>query len=204
MSYISVKDIESVAERVLAQADMYNPSIKAEIIAESVCELDIDWINFERDDILAAISFCNKKIYMNESQSRELARNPGRMNFTVAHELGHWFLHQDLAQEKLFSFENEVLICRGTNIKIDNKERQADIFATYLLMPERFVREQLKSFDPELSEYHLKRMANIFQVSKQAMKIRLVDELKVLHYAQGVYYKSESEAMEARGQQSLF
>lgn len=36
------------------------------------------------------------------------------------------------------------------------------------------------------------------------MRIRLVDELKLLHYAKGSYYKSKLEAMEAAGQQSLF
>ena len=204
MSYIRARDIENIAERVLAQANVDSPPIKAEIIAEDVCELDIDWVNLDRADVLAAMSFCNQKIYMNESRKYELKNNLGRMNFTFAHELGHWFLHHDLAQEKLPGFEDEILICRGTNIQTNNRERQADIFATYLLMPERFVTEQLKSFTTPLSDHDLKLIANIFQVSKQAMKIRLVDELKFLHCAQGVYYKSEQEAMEARGQQSLF
>ena len=204
MSYISAKDIESIAERVLAQADIDSPPIKAEIIAECVCELDIDWVNFERDDVLAAISFCIRKIYMNESRKYELKNNLGRMNFTVAHELGHWFLHQDLAQEKLFNFKDEVLICRGTNIKTDNKERQANLFATYLLMPEKFVKTQLNNFTTPLSEYDLRDLADIFQVSKQSMRIRLVDELQLLHYAEGLYYKSELEALEVGGQQSLF
>ena len=141
---------------------------------------------------------------MNESRAWELKRNPGRKNFTVAHELGHWILHKGLAQENLFGFSGNILICRGTNIKTDNKERQADIFATHLLMPERFVVEELKNFASLLSDSDLKRIANAFRVSKQAMKIRLVDELKLLHYAQGMYYKSEIEAMKANGQQSLF
>lgn len=204
MSYIRTRDIESIAKRVLAQANVDSPPIKAEIIAECVCELDIDWVNLDRADVLAAISFFDQKIYMNELRKYELKNNLGRMNFTFAHELGHWFLHQNLVQEKLPGFEDEILICRDTNIKTDNRERQADIFATYLLMPERFVTEQLRSFATPLNDYDLKRIANIFQVSKQAMEIRLVDELKFLHYAQGLYYKSENEAMEARGQQSLF
>lgn len=204
MSYISGTDIESVVEKVLAQANVDSLPIKAEIIAECVCELDIDWINLNRNDVLAAISFCDKKIYMNESRKYELKNNLGRMNFTFAHELGHWFLHQDLAQEKLPGFENEILICRGTNIKTDNKERQANIFATYLLMPENFVRTQLNNFITPLSEYDLRDLADIFQVSKQSMRIRLVDELQLLHYAEGLYYKSELEALEVGGQQSLF
>lgn len=208
MSYISAKDIESIAEKVLTQAGIDVPPVRVDSIAEFNCGLEFGWRNLDKyslsGEVLAAIVIQDEKIYLNESKERELKNNLGRRNFTIAHELGHWFLHKDLAQEKLFGVEGKVIICRGLNIKTDNRERQADIFATHLLMPERFVREQLKSFAPELSEYDLKRMANIFQVSKQAMKIRLVDELKVLHYVQGVYYKSEREAMEARGQQSLF
>lgn len=204
MSYISETDIESVVEKVLDQANIDSLPIKAEIIAECVCELDIDWISLDRNDVLAAISFCDKKIYMNESRKYELKNNLGRMNFTVAHELGHWFLHQELAQENLFGLKGNILICRGTNIKTDNKERQADIFATHLLMPERFVIEQLKNFETPLRDGDLKQIANIFRVSKQAMKIRLVDELRLLHNAQGMYYKSEIEALEVGGQQRLF
>ena len=208
MSYISETDIESVAERVLSQANIDSIPIRADNIAEFTYSLEIDSANLDEcsctGSVLAAISICDKKIYMNESRAWELKRNPGRKNFTVAHELGHWILHKGLAQENLFGFSGNILICRGTNIKTDNKERQADIFATHLLMPERFVVEELKNFASLLSDSDLKRIANAFRVSKQAMKIRLVDELKLLHYAQGMYYKSEIEAMKANGQQSLF
>lgn len=208
MSYIIAKDIESIAERVLVKANVSSLPIRADSIAEFTCDLEIQWVNLDKcsnaGNVLAALSIQNRKIYMNESHERELKSNLGRMNFTVAHELGHWFLHQELAQENLFGFLGSILICRGTNIKTDNKERQADIFATYLLMPERFIVEQLKNFATPLSDSDLKRIANAFLVSKQAMKIRLVDELKFLHYVQGLYYKSEIEAMEANGQHSLF
>ena len=208
MSYINETDIESVAERVLAQANVDSLPIRADNIAEFMYDLEIDSANLDKcshiGSVLAAISICDKKIYMNESRVWELERNPGRKNFTVAHELGHWILHKDLAQENLFGFSGNILICRGTNIKTDNKERQADIFATHLLMPERFVIEQLKNFETPLRDCDLKQIANIFRVSKQAIKIRLVGELKLLHYAQGLYYKSEIEAMKANGQQSLF
>ena len=55
-----------------------------------------------------------------------------------------------------------------------------------------------------LEENDLRQMANKFRVSKQAMEIRLVKELKLLHAANGRYYKSDLAALEARGQQSLF
>lgn len=208
MSYITTDHIESITEKLLAEADIDSLPVKADSIAEFTCGLEFEWKNLDKlsksSEILAAIAIRDEKIYMNESKEYEFKDNPGRRNFTIAHELGHWFLHKDLYQEKLPGLEGNVLICRGTNIKNDNRERQANLFATYLLMPARFVREQLKCFATPLSEHDLKQMANIFQVSKQSMRIRLVDELQLLHYAKGLYYKSKLEALEVGGQQRLF
>ena len=208
MSYISAKYIENLAEKILVEADVNNPPVKADNVAEFTCGLEIEWRNLDRCEdkkiVLAAIDVRKKKICMNESQEWELRNNRGRMNFTVAHELGHWLLHKDFAQEKLVGFEDRVLICRGIDNRIDDRERQANLFAVYLLMPERFIRMQLEDFPAPLSEYDLRLIADAFCVSKQAMRIRLVDELKLLHYTKGSYYKSKLEAMEAAGQQSLF
>ena len=208
MSYISANQIESITENLLVEADIDTPPVKVGNIAEFICGLEFDWRNLDKysrgGEVLAAIVIQDEKIYLNESKERELKNNPGRRNFTIAHELGHWFLHKDLAQEKLLGFEGKVIICRGMNIKTDNKERQANLFATYLLMPENFVKTQLNNFTTPLSEYDLRNLADIFQVSKQSMRIRLVDELQLLHYAEGLYYKSKLEALEVGGQQSLF
>lgn len=208
MRYIITNHIESIVEKILAEADISSPPVKVDSIAEFICGLEFEWRNLDEcskdSEVLAAIVIQDETIYMNESKEYELMNNLGRRNFTIAHELGHWFLHKDLAQEKLPGFEGKVLICRGINNKIDNYERQANLFATYLLMPEKFLRTQLNNFNTFLSEYDLKQIADMFHVSKQAMKIRLIDELKLLHYAQGLYYKSELEAMEVSGQQSLF
>lgn len=208
MSYITINHIENIVERILAEADIDDPPIKVDSIAEFICGLEFGWSNLDKYskncEVLAAIVIQDEKIYMNESKEYELKNNPGRRNFTIAHELGHWFLHKDLAQENLFGMKGKVLICRGINNKIDNKERQANIFASHLLMPKKFLRTQLNNFTTPLNEYDLIELAKIFQVSKQAMKIRLVDELRLLHNAQGLYYKSEIEALEVGGQQRLF
>jgi Zn-dependent peptidase ImmA (M78 family) len=184
------------------------PKVMADDIAEFTCGLDFEWCNLNQccnnGKVLAAISICKKIIYLNEEFETELKKYPGRMNFTIAHELGHWLLHQNFAQVNLHIFEGEVLICRGVDSKINDRERQANLFATYLLMPEKFIIECVKDFRSPMSEYDIKTLADIFCVSKQAMKIRLTDELRILHSANGFYYKSKNEALEAGGQQKLF
>lgn len=54
---------------------------------------------------------------------------PGRSNFTVAHEFGHYVLHRKL-QEAFQCSQNATLGITGARI-----EREADQFASYLLMP---------------------------------------------------------------------
>ncbi len=77
----------------------------------------------------------------------------GRLRFTCAHELAHWVLHK-----KLYGII----------------ERQADTLASALLMPlpqikKCFYRLRIGRTDEQL----IVEMANIFEVSKQAMQIRL-------------------------------
>ena len=54
---------------------------------------------------------------------------PGRSNFTVAHEFGHYVLHRKL-QEAFQCSQSATLGITGARI-----EREADQFASYLLMP---------------------------------------------------------------------
>ena len=203
---MTLTEIEKIADKILAEAGIKNPAIMSDRIAEFIFDLEFDWKylknNSIQSEILATISFKDKKIYMNKAQEYELKNNPGRLNFTIAHELGHWVLHKDLAQEKLEIFEGEILICRGIDRLTDNKERQANLFATYLLMPEKFVREEFKNFT--FDQNIVRQMAERFCVSKQAMEIRLVNELKLAYKLKNKFYRNKSEAFEAAGQQKLF
>jgi hypothetical protein len=69
----------------------------------------------------------------------EAVSSPGRVRFTQAHELGHYILHRQLRE----SFQ-----CSGDdmlNWSNDDKdiEGQADLFASYLLMPLDDYRKQI-------------------------------------------------------------
>ena len=92
-----------------------------------------------------------------------------RQKFTIAHELGHYFLHYEEAEDG--EKDGAFISFRGSKGK---KETEANKFARDLLMPEELVRaEHLKSFVPT-SDY----LANIFGVSVASMKIRL-EELEL-------------------------
>ena len=96
----------------------------------------------------------------------------GRLRFTCAHELGHWVLHQ-----KLYFGTGDVAAYEGKT-SLDESyglvEWQADALATALLMPLPQIKRSFYRLRAGRSHEHLvAEMARIFQVSKQAMRIRL-------------------------------
>ena len=99
---------------------------------------------------------------------------PRRQRFTIAHEIGHFFLHPT----------KEVLVdYRRTSNKGAHrtpKEREADIFAASLLMPRQ---ELIKDFmrvaggvltDEEQTKNVVSLLATKYEVSDEAMNIRLL------------------------------
>ena len=90
-----------------------------------------------------------------------------RKRFTIAHELGHYFLHMGKEENKII-----------TSFRMDSSpvERQANVFAANLLMPENLIRQEYERMVIPVSD----SLAAIFHVSKQTMRIRL-DELELLY-----------------------
>ena len=82
-----------------------------------------------------------------------------RRRFTIAHEIGHFVLHPERVAPE-----------RGglANMAGGRLEREADLFAAELLMPEHLVRRAAleEGADP-------RRLADRFEVSVQAMSVRL-------------------------------
>jgi Zn-dependent peptidase ImmA (M78 family) len=102
--------------------------------------------------------------------------HPNRQRFTIAHELGHFFLHKNLAH---VFFDESLLFFRDEHSAQGSKyhEIEANIFAAELLMPEQFLLERLldESFDAldDLQDSALGKLAAELEVSSQALTIRL-------------------------------
>ena len=97
----------------------------------------------------------------------------GRLRFTCAHELGHWLLHK-----KLFSGTGEgaAMMTEANIIRAQNStlEIQANLLGSILLMPLPQVKRCFYQLQSGRERQQLVAdMAGIFQVSKQAMRIRL-------------------------------
>ena len=104
-------------------------------------------------------------------------KNMGRYRFTCAHELAHWIIDQ-----AYFTGTDDTLSClrlATSSASVEKLiERQADRLATRLLMPKCTVKN---AFYQGLDDYSdiVPYLANLYQVSQQAMAIRL-SELRLL------------------------
>jgi len=70
--------------------------------------------------------------------------SPGRINYTQAHELGHYFAHREHAPAGFECGQRDVLGEAG-QAALRQQEREADEFASYLLMPLDDFRAQVAS-----------------------------------------------------------
>ena len=94
--------------------------------------------------------------------------HPERQRFTVAHELGHFVLHR--SRQPSFNCDKESVYSGIDSLK--QIEREADDFASNLLMPGKLLRDRItgKHVDFRL----LGQLAKAFGVSLEAMCIRVV------------------------------
>lgn len=95
---------------------------------------------------------------------------PGRKNFTVAHELGHYVLHRNAAER--FECSQEVVLCDDAGT-YQEREYEANRFASYLLMPIDDFRKQVES-SPTTIEV-LRGCAHRYNVSLTAATLKWLE-----------------------------
>lgn len=103
----------------------------------------------------------------------ELDQIPQRKRFTIAHELGHFFLHREFKN----TFVDEVFARSGESNQI---EREANAFAASLLMPSSLISKAIdvKGWR-EIDDEKIEELAELFNVSGISMTYRLVN-LKII------------------------
>ena len=212
-AFITNDEMDVIAEQILTKAGVSVSwqgtvdRVDIDALIEFEYGLEIQWKDidhFAQDGVvLAAIVPKHKLIYMNEAKKDFFTEKMGTMNFSKAHELGHWVLHvvEQQEYEQLSFTEHDTFYCRNTAKKPPH-EIQADMFAASILMPKNIVcgvinqmKESGKVTFPDL--YRLK---DNFEVSISALAAR-VQELKLLYIVDKKIYFSEAEAI---GQITLY
>ncbi|TAJ96854.1 MAG: ImmA/IrrE family metallo-endopeptidase [Reyranella sp.] len=88
-------------------------------------------------EILGAMEFSNNRILIDHSLDPSLfPHRLGRFRYSVAHEIGHWRLHRGKVLQSQKKSKQPPIICRDPGRqKMPTIERQAEYFASFLLLP---------------------------------------------------------------------
>jgi len=175
--------LEARAEKLLIQANCFTDLPPINI--SSVCEhLKIRVEELELDDDVSgflAIQEDTVVIGYNKAHGNE------RRRFTIAHEVAHFTLHakkdaplfidKDKKPEQRIMFR-DAASSTGEFIQ----EREANAFAAALLMPKKMVEKEFSSCAENDIREVIGELAKKFEVSPQAMSIRLAN-LEIIDYA---------------------
>jgi Zn-dependent peptidase ImmA (M78 family) len=96
--------------------------------------------------------------------------SPVRRRFTIAHELGHYELHR--TQSELFVDKKTLYRNQDSSTGEFKKEKEANAFAAAILMPKFLIDREVNKLG-YVNEASVKKLADAFKVSQQAMTIRL-------------------------------
>lgn len=161
--------LEEKAERLLFDSECYSIPIKIEKCAE---HLNIELKALELDgDVSGFILMKGKSAHIgyNKNDSKQ------RRRFTIAHEIAHYLLHAK--DSNLFIDKTEKILYRDVNSSTGEilKEREANAFAASLIMPQKLIIQEVEKIKNENKESFILKLAKKFDVSVQAITIRLTN-----------------------------
>lgn len=145
----------TVLESVFGNLENISPPIDILDILKKY-EINLKSGSFEDKNVSGLYDKDKKLIYIADDES------PNRKAFTVAHELGHFFLHKDKANDLFYRMQ----ILNLTDEDRED-EQEANWFAASLLMPEKLVKHYFSITND------VDKLATIFGVSPTAVYYRL-------------------------------
>lgn len=166
-------NIEYAIKKAEEIAKKYNPEtfipFPFDVIEKEVGDLEIKIAKLKDDKLSGVLDYKNVdgtdkfRIFVNSSKP------DSRIYFTIAHELGHYFLHREILKEKRLVVDSGDMVemFRHDYALNTAEEKEANNFAAALIMPAERVREVWYMFKD------IEKCAEFFQVSKLAMSIRL-------------------------------
>lgn len=159
--------IERLAEALLEQHGVTKAPVPVERLARAKgCRV----VKYDIKDVSGVLFRSATEVVIGVNSKQP----PQRQRFTIAHELGHFLLHegQEVHYDKGYrvSLRSE-LSSAGTDVE----EVEANFFAASLLMPERFLHADPRAVEMDLEdEKAIQALANAYGVSAVAMTHRLI------------------------------
>ena len=165
VKHVSRSKVENRAKEVLRQHSLYSVPIDPVLLANRL-GVTVNNAKFSDDSWAALIARRDNttRVFVEQSDP------PYRKRFSIAHELGHHFLHLledgEIVDKRADMFREKEPV-DGTLSEVRIREIQANWFAAALLMPAELVRVEWER------KPSLRHMAELFNVSEEAMGYRL-------------------------------
>lgn len=158
--------IELMVNQLLDQHQQLGPPVRIEDIAAS---FGIEIRAGDLGDVsgLLARSGNGAIIGVNSKQSRE------RRRFTIAHELGHFLLHEGMVSHVDHNYRLNYRNDQSSRA-VNAEEIEANFFAASMLIPTRFL-NGMNAVEALDDDARVEQLAKRFDVSRHAMSLRLVN-----------------------------
>jgi Zn-dependent peptidase ImmA (M78 family) len=165
-------DLERKAEELLKRQGISHPPVRIENIARAL-GMQVAFEPFDGD--------LSGMLYREPGGATVVAVNSRnahtRQRFTIAHEIGHFLLHDmNLQIDRPISvrFRDD-----RSGLAVDQSEIEANQFAAALLMPRKWIVDDVNNIvnqAPAISDDSVvEELTNRFRVSRQAMEFRLTN-----------------------------
>lgn len=158
--------IEAMVTRLLAQHSQSRPPVRIERIAK---DLGIEIRSGNLDDVSGVLVRRGNSAIIGTNSTQ----SPQRQRFTIAHELGHFLLHDGITNHVDRSYRvnyRSVESSQATNVE----EIEANFFAAAILMPKHMLDAESAELAVDNDE-RVAELARLFQVSRLAMSLRLAN-----------------------------
>ena len=173
--YNYLHKIETKVSDLLAKNQIDSPAVPVQKIVKN---LNINLVSYDfgsENEISGMLVIENGSgtIGYNPQNSKQ------RQRFTIAHELGHYLLHNH-SKSEVFVDKDFIVKYRSDKSYSPGEikqEQEANAFAAELLMPKKMLLAELEKKDYQLmseAEF-IKTMAKIFEVSIPAMTFRVTN-----------------------------
>ena len=166
MSQVRSQFISKMAAKLLKESKITAPPVNLLMILQAHA-IEYREVDGFPDSVDALIIDDGTRIYA----AVNAGQHPHRQRFSLAHELGHYFLHRDAGIYEGVTIDNPPSE-EGEIVTKDPAETEADLFAGELLVPLAFLKLHTGKNVPEL--------AKIFFVSEQVIAIAISRHMKAL------------------------
>jgi Zn-dependent peptidase ImmA (M78 family) len=162
------QEMDRRATDLLRKLDLFQVPVNVQAVAE---RLGANVVFDDLEDEVSGFLLKEKNVV---TIAINKAHHQNRQRFTIAHECGHLELHATGQEDQLW-VDKAYLFFRDSQSSTGDQlaEIQANQFAAGLLMPEALVRAHIEDV-AALSDVDIFRLSMRFEVSEQAMTLRLV------------------------------